>query len=776
MKTALERTSFGGRIKQLFLSKMGWIESGVCAAVAFLMANAFLFNTMAPFGVSFAASVKREHGLAAAAGAILGYTFSYNPTSNVKYIIAVVLTLAANWVITDTKLVKHRGIAVPVITLLAVLASDFAVLSIGGLTLYDAVLSLSEGALAGGVTFFIMRTLSVADRRENLVAISKSDLSCLIITFAVAMMALGSFTVAGLSVGRVASVVVILLCAKYGQESAGAVAGVTAGAAMGLLGGELTYLAASYGFGGLVAGMFSTFGGFGCAVVFVIVNGIVSLVMGGRTEVLSSMYEVFAASVIFVLIPGSWTDKLMLARRGKVEAVTQTAKNIMLGKLHFASHALSDISTTTQQVSGKLMEMQNVDISSVYSKSVDTACRKCKQRGDCWGSNFSESMDSLNHLGAALKRKGKIFEQDIGGRLGEVCVRKPELAIAVNAEYSVFTQRQGSRRRVSQIRGVVTDQFEGMAMLLDTLADDLSQIYEVDNRKNRCIVDLFQRNNTELTSASSYEDRFGRLYVEVDLPAFKLARLPVAEITAELSDLCETTFDLPVVRQAEGSANLLFAEKAALSAEYGRVQIPYGDSKLCGDCGDFLLDNRGRAHMILSDGMGSGGKAAIDAAMTVSLFTKLIGAGFEYDAALKMVNSALLVKSNEESLSTVDIACVDLYTGKTEFLKAGAAPSFVLRSGTVGKVESMSMPAGILRGVEFEKSTMTLREGDVIVMISDGVILTGVEWLYPQIKLSRDRSAQEMAQEIAETAKLRRTDSHDDDITVSVLKLGRGVS
>ena len=41
---------------------------------------------------------------------------------------------------------------------------------------------------------------------------------------------------------------------------------------------------------------------------------------------------------------------------------------------------------------------------------------------------------------------------------------------------------------------------------------------------------------------------------------------------------------------------------------------------------------------------------------------------------------------------------VDLYTGKTEFLKAGAAPSFVLRSGTVGKVESMSMPAGILRG------------------------------------------------------------------------------
>lgn len=774
MKTLVQRPALGGRIKKAIMEKSVLLEGGLCAAVAFLMSNAFLFGTMAPFGVSFAASVKREHSLAAAAGAVLGYVFSYNPTSNVKYIIAVVLMLAANWVLGDSRFgVRYSGAVVPVVTFLAVLAADFAVFSLGGFTAYDAVLSVSEAALAGGTAFFMLRSINIASHRENLLSLPSSDLSCLIITFAIAMMALGTFTIGGISVGRTAAVFIILLCAKYGREAAGAVAGVTAGAAMGLLGSSFTFLAAAYGFGGLVAGMFGSFGSFGCAAMFVVVNGIVSLVLGGKFIVMNSMYEVFIASVVFVVIPSAWTDKLMLARRGKAEAVTQTAKDIMLGKLYFASQAFLDISAMTKQVSDKLQTLQPADINSVYAKSVDAACTGCGQRADCWGGGFGSAMDSLNHLGETLRRRGKVAEQDITGLLGEKCTHKNELAHAVNSEYNVFVQGIGSRRKVTQIRGVVTDQFDGMAMMLDSLAQEVSQIYEVDNRKNRQIADLFLRSKAEPSAVSSYEDKFGRLYIEVSLPAYKLSRLPMAELSAGLSALCETAFAMPVVREAEAVARLQFAQKAVLTAEYGRAQISCGGAKLCGDCTDFFVDARGRAHMLVSDGMGSGGKAAIDAAMTVSLLTKLINAGFEFDAALKMVNSALLVKSNEESLATVDIACVDLYTGKTEILKAGAAPSYVMRSSTVGKVEEMSMPAGILRGVEFKKSSMTLCEDDFIVMISDGVILTGSDWLYQQIRLSKRLPAQQMAQEIADTAKQRRTDSHDDDITVAVMKLSR---
>lgn len=772
MKVLTQQISFGQRIKKVFMQKSTVIESGVCALGAFIMANAFIFGTMAPFGVSFAASVKRENSLAAAAGAVLGYTFSYNPTSNIKYIVAVVLMLAANWVIGDSAFgERYNNITVPVVTLLAVMSADFAVFSVSGLTAYDAVLGVSEAALAAGTTFFMQQSLKITEHRENMLSLPPADLSCLIITFAIAMMALGTFTIGGLSVGRVAAVIVILLCAKYGRESAGAVAGVAAGAAMGLLGSSFTFLAAAYGFGGLVAGMFAGFGSFACAGVFLLVNGIVSLVLGNEFSATGVMYEVFLASAVFVLVPPRFTDKLMLARREKTDAVTQTAKDIMLGKLYFAARALTDISATTKQVSDKLQILQPADINSVYNKSIDAACGACTQKAQCWGAGFSSNMDSINHFGEALRRRGKITEEDISGTLGDACMHKAELVHAVNSEYNVYVQRVGTRRRVTEIRGVVTDQFDGMSMMLTALAEELSQIYEIDNRKNRQISDLFLRSKAEPTAASSYEDKFGRLYIEVTLPSFKLQRLPIAELTAELSAMCETNFAMPVVCEVNGEARLQFAEKAALTASYGRAQSSFGGGKLCGDCTDFFMDNKGRANMLISDGMGSGGKAAIDAAMTVSLLTKLINAGFEFDAALKMVNSALLVKSNEESLSTVDIACVDLYSGKTEILKAGAAPSYIMRSSVISKVEEMSMPAGILRGVEFKKSAMTLCAGDIIVMVSDGVIMTGCEWLFPQIRISRRLSAQQMADEIAKAARLRCSGGQDDDITVAVMKL-----
>ncbi|MDQ9826338.1 SpoIIE family protein phosphatase, partial [Acinetobacter sp. 163] len=80
-------------------------------------------------------------------------------------------------------------------------------------------------------------------------------------------------------------------------------------------------------------------------------------------------------------------------------------------------------------------------------------------------------------------------------------------------------------------------------------------------------------------------------------------------------------------------------------------------------------------------------------------------------------NSALLVKSGEESLSTIDITAIDLYTGQAHFYKAGAAPTFVRRGNRAGMVESTSLPVGILTAVEFEKSSIKLSDGDLVVMV-----------------------------------------------------------
>ena len=89
-----------------------------------------------------------------------------------------------------------------------------------------------------------------------------------------------------------------------------------------------------------------------------------------------------------------------------------------------------------------------------------------------------------------------------------------------------------------------------------------------------------------------------------------------------------------------------------------------------GDTFRCFFAGRGRFVMVLSDGMGTGGSAAVDSAMTADLLRRLIEAGVGCDAALKIVNSALLLKSGEETLATADVAEIDLYTGRARFYKA----------------------------------------------------------------------------------------------------------
>lgn len=86
---------------------------------------------------------------------------------------------------------------------------------------------------------------------------------------------------------------------------------------------------------------------------------------------------------------------------------------------------------------------------------------------------------------------------------------------------------------------------------------------------------------------------------------------------------------------------------------------------------------RGRFVMCLSDGMGSGMEACKESETVVELLEQFMESGFSQETAAKMVNSALVLKGQDGMFSTVDICAVDLYTGICNFLKAGAASTFI---------------------------------------------------------------------------------------------------
>lgn len=123
--------------------------------------------------------------------------------------------------------------------------------------------------------------------------------------------------------------------------------------------------------------------------------------------------------------------------------------------------------------------------------------------------------------------------------------------------------------------------------------------------------------------------------------------------------------------------------------------------------------------------MGSGEAAANGSGHAVKFLQQLLAAGFDIDTAVKTVNSMLLIKMPGDSFATVDMVVVDTFTGEAEFLKVGSAPSYVKRVREVVTINPAAPPIGILETIEIEPVRRMLVPGDIVVMVSDGIIDAG---------------------------------------------------
>ena len=98
--------------------------------------------------------------------------------------------------------------------------------------------------------------------------------------------------------------------------------------------------------------------------------------------------------------------------------------------------------------------------------------------------------------------------------------------------------------------------------------------------------------------------------------------------------------------------------------------------------------------------MGSGTEANKSSSTAINLIKRLIGAGFDKDSALELINTSIAMKTEKETFATIDIGIIDLYTGTVEFLKNGACPTYIKKNKEVKMIHAISLPAGILNNVD----------------------------------------------------------------------------
>lgn len=324
----------------------------------------------------------------------------------------------------------------------------------------------------------------------------------------------------------------------------------------------------------------------------------------------------------------------------------------------------------------------------------------------------------------------------------------------------------------SELRMVAADQFFSISDMLGDLAFEFDEAEIFDFKSAGKIRRMLGEYDIYPENISVIVDKFDRMRIEV-LASSKTKGLDSPRIKNEMEKICSRDFEK--IRTNYSGSNLMITviEKPNFKMSFGFAQY-CAEGKLCGDTIKTINDTRGHMIFIISDGMGKGGRAALDGAMGAGLLSKLLSAGFGFDSSLKVVNSALLVKSSEESLATLDCACVDLFTGKCEFFKAGAPRSYIVKNSSVTKCELSSMPAGILRGIEFAKRTTVLNVGDEIIMMSDGITDVGEELLDEFLRYDDSDSPNDRAKEILDFAVAHSDSRHRDDMSVIVAKLIKG--
>ncbi|MCL2580376.1 MAG: SpoIIE family protein phosphatase [Oscillospiraceae bacterium] len=729
-----------------------------------ILSQGVLFGSVAPFGVALVAALSGANAMGAALGAIAGYIVLHGPAFGIQYLAAILLVLAAGWLFAGRiKDEDRRPLFSALTCFLGLAISGGALLVLGDPTLFDVVVRVAEIFLGCGAAYFFGRSLLALG--GGLLGANRAEVSCLIIAGCVVLMAFSPIVVVGLSVGRILGVLMILVAARHGREAGGAIAGISAGVAVALVSGDYSYVVGAYAFGGLAAGLFAQFGKIAGASAFIVINTGVSLLTMEVAGANAAIYEVFAASVLFMAIPGGVISRL--AMRSLPASVGETdGQAVLRERLEDYAAALSEIGQTTREVSEKLCKLESPDPDEITRRVAARVCVGCGMSASCWQLRSETTLPAMREAITLLRKEGIISREKMPRHFLQGCCRLDELIRELSGQFIAYTARENVQRKVGKVRSVLIDQFEGIAQMLGELSDELSASRPLEPEKAGQIEAYFACLGLRIHRLSSTVDRYGRIKIELCIPGFQIGRLSKTKATLDLCAILETDFDLPEAVTREKLVTLTFCEKATYTVEVGGYQLTGGKSRLCGDAYDCIKNKGGQAHLILSDGMGSGGSAAVDSTMACDLLIKLVKVGVSYDAALKMVNSALLIKSGEESLATIDVCALDLFTGKANFFKAGAAPTFIIKGGKAGYLESASLPAGILHGVAFEKSSVTLHDGDTVVMVSDGVTGTGTDWVKSELGSLKDTGVQRLCEQLAITAKTRRTESRGDDITV----------
>ncbi len=687
----------------------------IYAGIGILLGRIRLLGVISPFGPALVAACHtrgRPEVLAAAAGVCLGALLIGH---DALFVICVALLICGALLVVGP---GQRWMAM-MFTACAYSVSALVFKTADLAVFMTAVLE----CLMALVMIYVIGTLMQLTSGKKRTMLSAEETICLALGAMALICMFGRLNVSGVYIADIIAMVLVLCVAYAGGAALGAGVGLVAGVALFLGISVNLSMAALLGVAALVAGTLRRLKKPGTALGFLLTALMMSIALSEMSQWLSVLIEAGVATALFYAIPNkalAFAGRFMdpkTRREYENSMHTRRFKELTVGRLKEVSQVF--LETGEMFAADVENRLDKEELSDVLELVAESTCKDCVFKKSCWDKEFLSTYGVFSRLFAAYESKGHIDESCIDPAFIKKCYNVKGLLAAAENVFGTYLLSLKWRRKIDESRVVTGRQLKGVARVVANLGKEVDTGFTFLEQLEERIAAALDAENIRVHEVCA-ETMGGQMAVGLRLRNYGGAE-GIRSIERTLSNVCGVRmYKASETASSNGAYRLLRFEQAGrFRVETGVAQMAKG--RVSGDSCVLSRLRDGRHLMMVCDGMGSGENARRESAAAASLIENFYQAGFDDAIIFDTINRLLILKSDEDMFTTVDLCLVNLNTGDAAFNKIGAEPSYIIRGSSVATVAPGSLPIGIVDEVRPVSIHKTLEAGDLVVMVSDGV-------------------------------------------------------
>ena len=753
--------------------------------ISFFIGRVVFINLAAPFGIAFLLAVcrcykKEDIILSSGLGTLMGYISVSSDINNLSmYVLLIGTIIFSEYILKKVKMIKKFVTIYAIIFILCVLYSIF----ISRHTIGSSILlSCGEIACIFPIYYIMQYSILCLKKSRTKHLYTSEEVISIIIIASLIISGVRNINILNISVRNIIALLVTIIIGFACGSMAGTSFGVVLGLIIGISGKNMAYYISIYSLCGLTSGIFARMKKWVSGASYIIAYlMLISYSNNMNKEVL---IEAFISLLIFYIIPQKTYDILSLSfnsekeEEDKNQCYMNKIKMIITGKLKGFSDVLVQLSDILRNLADNNKLQMGKKSSALVECLADRTCSNCSLINTCWAkeshytySAFEEAIQNY------MDNKNAVPHQ-----IEEKCIKK-SLTLE-NAKHIAdnFIQNEAFHEKLSEGREIIAAQIKNMASSVNDIINELNNSIKMNRELEKRISKIFYKNKIEYKNLLCLVDKNGRDIIKLNYKNCNKSQQCIKNILPLINEasgknMCVMN-DECIIDKISNECLLAFEEMNKFYVSACCKKLPKDEEEYSGDSFCYKKLDDGTYMMAISDGMGSGAEAEKESNAVIELIEKLMSSGFKKLTAINMANSIMTMKFTEdEKFTTVDLSCIDLYSGDVEFFKVGAASSFIKRGSNVQRINSKTLPIGVLDRPDIDIMKNKVKNGDIIIMVSDGITDCKIEnaedeeWLSKFISDIETENPKEIAANIIDKAKEISNGRIKDDMTVIVSKV-----